>query len=148
MSFSAATLAATLKSLAAFGMLFTLVGFFEEFGFRGYLQRVLNDGLGFWAATMVTSILFGVAHFSGIDSLAGSAGTVLFGIFACVTLRATGSLWFVVGWHGSWDFTETAIFGTPHGGVNLAEGIGRSIATGPDWLTGGTAGPEAAYPAS
>ena len=64
------------------------------------------------------------------------------GVFACLTLRATGRMWFVIGWHGGWDFTETALFGTPNGGVNLAEGVARSVADGPTWLTGGAAGPE------
>jgi membrane protease YdiL (CAAX protease family) len=141
-SLTTASFAAAAASLAQFAMLFTLVGVFEEFAFRGYLQKALDDGVGFWTATAITSLLFGVAHFSGIDTLAGSAGTVIFGVFACLTLRATGSLWFVIGWHGGWDFTETALFGTPNGGVNLAEGVARSVADGPAWLTGGAAGPE------
>jgi membrane protease YdiL (CAAX protease family) len=143
---SPAPAVAILHALLVYCALFAAVGVCEEVGFRGYLQRALEDGLGFWPATLITSALFGVAHASGIDTWAGSADTVLFAIFACLTLRYTGSLWFAIGYHASWDFTETAIFGTPNGGVNLPQALAHATAIGPAWLTGGAAGPEASIP--
>ena len=142
MSFSLAASGAMLTETARFAVLFALVGLTEEFMYRGYLHRAIEEAAGFWPATLLTSALFGISHAAGIDTLAGAAGAVLFGIFACLTLRRTGNLWFAIGWHAGWDFTETAIFGTPNGGVNLAPGLAHSVATGPVWLTGGSAGPE------
>ena len=144
MSFSLAASGAMLTETHASQWLFALVGLTEEFMYRGYLHRAIEEAAGFWPATLLTSALFGISHAAGIDTLAGAAGAVLFGIFACLTLRRTGNLWFAIGWHAGWDLTETAIFGTPNGGVNLAPGLAHSVATGPVWLTGGSAGPEGA----
>ena len=142
MSFSLATSAAMLSETARFALLFALVGLTEEFMYRAYLHRALEEAAGFWPATLLTSALFGISHAAATDTLAGAAGAVLFSVFACLTLRRTGNLWFAIGWHSGWDFTETAIFGSPNGGVNLAPGLAHSMATGPVWLTGGSAGPE------
>ena len=142
MSFSPAAFGATLAETGRLALLFALVGLTEEFLYRGYLQRTIEEAAGFRAAALLTSALYAAGHFTQIDTLAGTAGTVLFAIFACLTLRATGNVWFAIGWHAGWDFTKTAIFGTPDGGVNLASGLAHSVAAGPLWLTGGSAGPD------
>src|ERR1700690_3222695 len=43
---------------------FILVGIFEEFSFRGYLQYTLGSGIGFWPAAVLLSIGFGAIHLS------------------------------------------------------------------------------------
>ncbi|MGC0777295.1 MAG: CPBP family glutamic-type intramembrane protease, partial [Candidatus Acidiferrum sp.] len=43
-------------------LLFTFVGFFEEFLFRGYTQFTLGDGIGFWPAAILLSVGFGAVH--------------------------------------------------------------------------------------
>lgn len=135
-----------LEGVLALALAFLAVGFVEEFMFRGYLQRSLTDGIGFWPASLVTSILFGVAHFSGVDTLAGSADVMLYALFACAALRCTGSLWFIIGFHAAWDFTQSALFGVRDSGWNFSGALASSVGTGPAWLTGGTAGPEASVP--
>lgn len=125
---------------------FALVGLTEEFMFRGYVQSALTDAIGFWPAALVTSVLFGVAHGVGIDTLAGSAEVSVFALFACATLRATGSLWFVIGFHAAWDSTESALFGVGDSGWSFPGALAHSIASGPAWLTGGSAGPEGSVP--
>ena len=50
----------TLLSMgAAWAVMFVLVGLFEEFLFRGYTQYTLAEGVGFWPAAVVLSVLFG-----------------------------------------------------------------------------------------
>ena len=44
------------------GLFFMVVGFFEEFTFRGYLQFTLADGIGFWPAGWILSLGFGGVH--------------------------------------------------------------------------------------
>ena len=41
---------------------FIVVGIFEEFSFRGYLQATLASGIGFWPAAILLSIMFGAIH--------------------------------------------------------------------------------------
>jgi len=41
---------------------FVMVGFFEEFLFRGYPQFTLSTGIGFWPAALILSGLFWLGH--------------------------------------------------------------------------------------
>jgi len=50
------------SSLIAWGVAFLLVGLFEEFAFRGYVQYTLASGIGFWPAALAISSLFGLSH--------------------------------------------------------------------------------------
>src|SRR5207245_719263 len=106
----------------AWGIAFILVGIFEEFSFRGYLQATLGSGIGFWWAALVLSCIFGAIHLS--NSGEGKFGALMagtFGVVAAFSLLRTGSLWFAIGMHASWGWAETYFFGTPASGM-LAKG--------------------------
>jgi len=123
---------------------FLVVGFYEEFAFRGYVQFTMGQGLGFWPTAIVLSIIFGVMHATNKgESLVGVAGVVMSGLFWCLTLRRTGSLWFAVGMHASFDFAETFLYSVPDSGMIFPGHLSNATLQGPAWLTGGTAGPEA-----
>lgn len=134
-----------LKWAMFWAVLFVIVGFFEEYAFRGYLQFALTKGFGFWPATIVTSVIFGVVHLANPgESWPGIAGVMAVGIFWCFTLRRTGTLWFAFGMHAAFDFGETFLFSVPDSGVVFPGHLsGAAIHNGPAWLVGGTAGPEA-----
>jgi membrane protease YdiL (CAAX protease family) len=67
---------------------------------------------------------------------------MLFGLFACFTLRRTGNLWFAIGLHAAADYAETFLYSVPDSGM-LAQGhLLNSSFHGPRWLTGGSIGPE------
>jgi membrane protease YdiL (CAAX protease family) len=123
---------------------FLMVGLFEEFGFRGYLQFTLTQAVGFWPAAICLSLLFGAVHWSNPgESLAGVAGVVLTGLFWCFTLRRTGTLWFAVGMHAAFDFGETFLYSVPDSGYLFPGHLSNATLAGPAWLCGGAAGPEA-----
>jgi membrane protease YdiL (CAAX protease family) len=123
---------------------FLAVGFYEEFAFRGYIQFTLAQGVGFWPAAIVLSLVFGVMHATNPgESWVGLAGVVVSGLFWCLTLRRTGSLWFAVGMHASFDFAETFLYSVPDSGMIFPGHLSNATLHGPTWLTGGTAGPEA-----
>jgi uncharacterized protein len=124
------------------------VGFGEEFLFRGYLQKTLAEGIGFWPAAITFSFLFGFVHFffkpqeDWIDPL--SVG--LYGLFWALTLRRTGSLWFAVGFHAASDYADMVVFAEPNTGNAGKPLVGHFLDVrfhGPDWLTGGPRGTEA-----
>jgi CAAX protease family protein len=126
------------------GAFFLIVGFYEEFAFRGYVQFTLGQGVGFWPAAVALSLIFGVMHATNQgESWMGIAGVVLTGLFWCLTLRRTGSLWFAVGMHASFDFAETFLYSVPDSGEVFPGHLSNATIHGPGWLTGGTAGPEA-----
>jgi len=122
---------------------FLLVGFIEEFLFRGYTQFTLGRGMGFWPAAALLSAVFGGVHLGNPgESWRGALAAGLIGLFFCFTLWRTGSLWFAVGMHASWDWAESYLYGVPDsGGVSPGHLLSPSF-HGPAWLTGGTVGPE------
>jgi membrane protease YdiL (CAAX protease family) len=123
---------------------FIVVGLFEEFAFRGYAQFALTQGLGFWLASLATSLTFGAVHLTNPgETWTGIAGVVLSGLFWCFTLRRTGNLWFAVGMHAAFDFGETFLYSVPDSGTLFPGHLSGATLAGPTWLSGGTAGPEA-----
>lgn len=122
---------------------FLLVGFAEEYLLRGYMLYTLADGIGFWPATIVLGVLFGLGHAGNPgETRIGVIATVVFALFASVTLRFTGSLWLAVGAHAGWDWGQSFFYGVSDSGL-IAQGhfLNPSF-HGPVWLTGGSVGPE------
>jgi CAAX protease family protein len=126
-----------------YGIGFTLVGIFEEFSFRGYMQSTLASGMGFWPAAMVLGIVFGAVHLGNPgEAKYGALMAGLFGLVAAFSLQRTGNIWFAIGMHASWDWGETYLYSVPDSGL-LAQGhLLNSSFHGPSWLTGGSVGPE------
>jgi len=122
---------------------FVFVGLFEEFLFRGYTQFTLADGIGFWPAAIVLSASFGAVHLGNPgEGWVGAAAVVTIGLIFALTLRRTGSLWFAVGLHASFDFGETFLYSVPNSG-NVFDGhLSNASLHGAKWLTGGSVGPE------
>ena len=122
---------------------FAMVGIAEEFTFRGYAQFTLTTGIGFWPSAISLSAAFGAIHLGNPgEGWVGALSVALFGLFACFTLRRTGSLWFAIGFHAATDYAETFIFSTPDSGLLARGHLLNSSFHGPRWLTGGTIGPE------
>jgi uncharacterized protein len=125
------------------GAAFLAVSISEEFTFRGYLQFSLAKRIRFWPAAILISVMFGAAHIPNHGETAlGIAQVVGTGLLFCLMIRRTGNLWFALGYHAMWDWAQTFFYGTPDSGL---VGVGRylnSSVQGPDWLTGGSAGPE------
>ncbi|HYA89397.1 MAG TPA: CPBP family intramembrane glutamic endopeptidase, partial [archaeon] len=134
---------ALVKYAVLWAISFVLVGLFEEFLFRGYVQYTLGSGIGFWPSAILISAIFGATHLTNPgEGWVGALSVFTFGIFACLTLQRTGNLWFAVGFHAAGDYAETFIYSTPDSGL-LAKGhLLNSSFHGPNWLTGGTIGPE------
>ena len=124
--------------------LFVMVGLYEEFAFRGYVQFTLARAINFWPAAILLSVAFGLVHITNPgESKLGVAGVILAGLFWCFTLRRTGNLWFAVGMHASFDFGETFLYSVPDSGMVFQGHLSNATLAGPRWLTGGNTGPEA-----
>jgi CAAX protease family protein len=122
---------------------FLLVGFAEEYLLRGYALYTLADGIGFWPATIVLGVLFGLGHAGNPgETRIGVVATVVFAIFASVTLRVTGNLWLAVGAHAGWDWAQSFFYGVSDSGLSARGHMLNPSFHGPVWLTGGTVGPE------
>ena len=135
---------ALLKYASLWAIGFLLVGFVEEFLYRGYVQFTLAQAIGFWPAAVVWSLTFGAVHLLNPgENLPGALEVVLFATFACLTLRRTGTLWFAIGFHAAGDYAETFLFSVRDSGYAASGTLLNSSVHGPGWLTGGKVGPEA-----
>jgi uncharacterized protein len=135
---------ALLSSLMAWSIAFFVVGIFEEFFFRGYVQYTLASGIGFWPAAFVFAVLFGLGHaFRSGETVLGAISAGSFGILFCLFLQRTGNLWAAVGFHAGWDWGQTFFYGVPNSALLPSGNLFHSTSNGPLWLSGGSVGPEA-----
>jgi hypothetical protein len=79
------------------------------------------------------------------EARTGLVAAGLIGFFLCLTLRRTGNLWWAVGFHMAWDWGESFLYSVPDSGALLPGHLFNSTMRGPDWLTGGSVGPEGSY---
>jgi len=132
-----------LKFAVFWAAFFLLVGFFEEFLLRGYTLFTLTIGISFWPAAAFLSFLFGAIHLNNAgEAWIGALAAGLIGFFLCLTLRRTGNLWFAVGFHFSFDWGETFLYSVPNSGTKSPGHLMNPSFQGPNWLTGGSVGPE------
>jgi len=132
-----------LKFAVFWMVFFLLVGFFEEFLLRGYSQFTLTRAIGFWPSAVILSSAFGLIHIQNAgEQWPGLLAAAVIGLFFCLTLRRTGSLWFAVGFHMAWDWGETFFYSVPDSGTLFPGHLLKSSFHGPQWLTGGIVGPE------
>jgi uncharacterized protein len=136
-----------------------MVGLFEEYFTRGYVQYTLTRGLagiyqwafktrhshalGFWTSALIFSILFGLGHGRNPgESPIGLLSAGLGGMVFCLSLWRTGSLWWAVGFHTSWDWAQSFVYGVPDSGLLAQHHLLASHPLGKPILSGGTTGPE------
>ena len=137
---------------------FLLVGLYEEYFARGFVQFTLSrgfrgiygwlgashaDALGFWTAAFLTSFYFGFRHhINPGESPVGLFSAGLIAMVFCLSLWRTGSLWWAIGFHAAWDWAQSFLYGVADSGAMFqghwlsTHPIGRPI------FSGGTTGPE------
>ena len=128
--------------LAWLGM-FLLVGIFEESLLRGYLQYTLTRGMGFWWGALLMSILFGAIHGNNKgESPIGLISAAAVGLVFCLSLWYTGSLWWAIGFHATWDWGQSFFYGTLDSGMVTQGHMLAEHPVGPLLWSGGPTGPE------
>jgi uncharacterized protein len=138
---------------------FFLVGLLEEYLTRGYLQYTLSRGLagfynwafsarhseafGFWSAAIVLSFLFGLGHDQNPgESPIGLIAAGLVALIFCFSLWRTGSLWWAIGFHTAWDWSQSFLFGAADSGTMVQHHLLATHPVGKPILSGGATGPE------
>jgi len=64
---------------------------------------------------------------NGGENAIGILSAVIFGIIFCYSFRLSGSLWFAVGVHASWDYCQSYVFGVPDSGVVVPGSLMKPI---------------------
>ena len=124
--------------------LMTLVGFWEELVFRGYVLQNMVEGMGMKPAIVISCVLYGLVHSANPSAtLLSSAIIVLFGYLRIYGYLSTGQLWLSIGMHTGWNFFQATVFGFAASGHAEAETLLTHDSVAADWLSGGSFGPEA-----
>ncbi|UPG84896.1 CPBP family intramembrane metalloprotease [Luteibacter aegosomatis] len=119
-------------------------GVAEEIVSRGVIFRVVEEGLGTWAALLVSAAVFGGGHLWNPNATVWSAACIALeaGLLFGLLFHVTRSLWVCMGAHAAWNVAEGPLYGTPVSGFDQ-RGLLVSHLQGPEWLTGGAFGVEA-----
>lgn len=130
--------------LAVAGMM-CAIAVSEEVFFRGVVFRLLRGRWGTTVALGISAVLFGLVHLVNPDASLWGAFAIMIeaGIMLGAAYLATGSLWLAIGVHFGWNFAITGLFGSVTSGSEARESLVTATSSGPDWLSGGSFGPEA-----
>lgn len=150
-AFGTAAAGAALVPIGVLMLGFIIQGSSEEIVFRGWLMQLIASRHGLWAAVIVNSALFALAHAGNIEPsrelYVGLANIVLFGLFISLYAAREGSLWGVCGWHAAWNWLLGLGFGLEVSGMRIDTlPLIADLADKPGaawWLTGAAFGPEA-----
>jgi uncharacterized protein len=138
---------------------FLLVGLLEEYLTRGYVLFTLTRGLagiyswlfktrhskalGYWTAALILSVLFGLGHGKNPgESPIGLVSAGLASLVFCLSLWRSGSLWWAIGCHASWDWAQSFLYGVADSGLMAQHHLLATHPLGKPLLSGGTTGPE------
>lgn len=123
---------------------FSLQSGVEEFIFRGWLLSLATRRWNLPAGFIASSVAFTMLHFTPRSNSRELVVTFTFGLFACAWAWRVGSIWGVMGWHAGWNWFTGVGFAVPITGldVRLPALLVKLTPTGPNFLTGGPAGPE------
>lgn len=92
-----------------------LVGVIEEIPYRGFMLQKFAERVGFWAANLITALLFLSVHLPGwsalhlltVDRL---VFVFVFGLVMAIVFRYSGSLWAAIVAHSANDFLSVVLF--------------------------------------
>ena len=108
-----------------------------------WLHLKKAPGAGFWQAAWVTSTIFGYVHTGNSgENWIGIFAAALIGFVFCVSVRVTGSAWWAIGCHASWDWAETYFYGAADSGMVATGHLLKTTPMGNALWSGGTDGPE------
>ncbi len=135
----------TIAGLGAGALSALLAATVEETLIRGFLFRIVQMVGGTWIALIISSAFFGAAHaFNPGATVTSSLAIALeAGVLLAAAYVLTGRLWFPMGLHAGWNFSEGSLYGLSVSGFTAKNALTHGTLTGPVILTGGAFGPEA-----
>lgn len=140
-NFSLNNLGLTLVSLVTLAVL-TLT---FEVTFRGFLfVEFLQATSPVFATIFFSFFIAAVGVFRPGATVFGLLNEFLFGILLCTCYLRTRALWIGWGLHFAWNAVLAVLFGLPLTGDASYSNIVFTSISGPQWVTGGSYGPDAA----
>jgi membrane protease YdiL (CAAX protease family) len=117
-----------------------------EVAFRGFLFAQFIEATGPVFATLFLAFLYAtLSAFRPDATLFSILDTFLFAVLFCIAYLRTRALWIGWGIHFAWNAAAALLFGLPIAGDAGYNNLIFTSVTGPQWITGGPYGPEAAF---
>jgi membrane protease YdiL (CAAX protease family) len=116
----------------------------EEVLTTGFLLPVVGTRWGTRAGILLSSIIFALFHlFNPHLSIIALLNLFLFGVFTALYALQEGSMWGICAIHSIWNWAQGNLYGFEVSGQEFESSIiWNLMEVGPDWLTGGSFGPE------
>ena len=92
------------RDLRSFFALSVTAGIVEELLYRGFVLWVLAQGMPLWAAVLLSSVAFGLAH--SYQGVGGMLRTGLMGLLFAGLFVASGSIWLPMLFHALFDIVQ------------------------------------------
>ena len=134
------------KTAIASLIIFVIAGAAEESLFRGYPLQTFTRAKLAWVGVLLTSLPFAAVHLANPNVSRGFTfiNTAVAGVWLAAAYLRTRSLWFPLGLHWAWNWTQASLLGLPVSGIQriAPAPLLHAMNAGPDWLTGGAYGIE------
>lgn len=143
--YSASLTAVDWRNIVLSFVFYFLVASGEEVIFRGFIFRMIDERFNTCAALVISALLFGFIHLVSPNSSIWSSVAISIeaGLLLGAAYKYSGTLWFPIGIHWAWNFTQGNVFGFSVSGNPEDASILRPIIEGHDLITGGLFGAEA-----
>ena len=115
----------------------------EELYGRVAVLMVAEALFGWRGAAIISGLMFSLLHLAnpGANPV-WLVRLFMQGMLLTYAVYRTGSVWWSVGYHTGWNWASAPLFGAAGSGFLDQGHIFDFTPTGPNWLTGGTVGPE------
>lgn len=125
--------------------MFFAVGVGEEVIFRGIIHRMIDQRWNTTVALVISGLIFGFIHITnqGATVFSSIAIALEAGLMLGAAFNYSGNLWFPIGIHWAWNFTQGNILGFAVSGTDSGASVITPSINGPEILTGGAFGAEA-----
>lgn len=132
-----------IRAALGISLLLLPAALFEELFSRGYVFVTLGEWLGWRWAVGLTSVAFGVLHIGNPATAPLPIVTVIIaGVYLAAVILVTKSLYAAWISHFAWNWVMAVPLHVAVSGVDVPRPDYQTIEVGPDWITGGSWGPE------
>ena len=115
----------------------------EEIISRGWQFQVIGARYKPWIGAIISSISFALLHsFNEGVGIISIINLLLFAFLLILFVLRDNSIWVACGWHTSWNWTMGNILGLNVSGSKEFSSLLNFSTKGPDFISGGTFGPE------
>lgn len=116
----------------------------EEALLRGYPLQALTEEFGPVRALALTAVAFAALHLGNPGvTWSGTLNVTAAGVLLGIIYLKTLSLWWATGAHLGWNWAQGYLADLPVSGLELMDApLYEGYARGPEWVSGGSFGPE------